>query len=294
MTLCLYFILSLEKNNRNAKLQVQPCSRPRQKFGLINTIFHLNLAVTFLLGLAFSASAQAPFEETSFVSPEIITGTDGTTFTQFEYLGIETQMMRDNRRGRNAQDLWKRQRAHKFEAKFTENLSIPVFVSADFGDSQTAERVAQPYLLIFGQVPTVLKVGVDSIMIQPGNAFWAGGQRRTILFHHDRFDSYYASGHAEELIFHEATHASLEPGRWDSADWIDAQNRDRGYISEYAETYPKREDFAESFLMYYAARIKSDRISSRVKSVIEATIPNRLRYFQSLVPPQIAGFYSVN
>ena len=137
---------------------------------------------------------------------------------------------------------------HEFKAAFTENLRISVYVSMHYRDSETAERVVRSFLLLFGQVPTVLKVGVSAIIVHPGDAFWAGGQKRTLVFHAARFDEHYASGHAEELIFHEATHASLEPGQWNSPEWRAAQNRDREFISSYAQRFPDREDFAESFL----------------------------------------------
>lgn len=250
-----------------------------------------------ILGLcplfASEVHADPPFDETYLVSAEIIRGTDGTTFIGSRYLGNVVQNMRDNRRGRRAPDLWKDENVHEFQASFAEGIDIPVYVSLDFGDQTRAELTAQPYLLIFGQLPTILKVGVDAIMIQPGDAFWAGGQRRTIVFHHGKFDRLYQSGHVEELIFHEATHASLEPGNWDSVEWTDAQRLDQAFISTYGERYPAREDFAESYLMYYASRIKSDRISSNLRAQIERTIPARIEYFEELVPLEFAEFYAL-
>ena len=77
---------------------------------------------------------------------------------------------------------------HEFKAAFTENLRISVYVSMHYRDSETAERVVRSFLLLFGQVPTVLKVGVSAIIVHPGDAFWAGGQKRTLVFHAARFD----------------------------------------------------------------------------------------------------------
>ena len=42
---------------------------------------------------------------------------------------------------------------------------------------------------------------------------------------------------------------------------------------------PDREDIAESYLLYFAVRYRSDRISSELKDTIESAIPNRLNYF---------------
>ncbi|MBK8292764.1 MAG: hypothetical protein IPK96_19345 [Flammeovirgaceae bacterium] len=66
-----------------------------------------------------------------------------------------------------------------------------------------------------------------------------------------------------------------------SAGWISAQESDGNFISTYALDNPKREDIAESFLLYLAVRHRSDRISQSLKSVTLQTIPNRIKYFDT-------------
>lgn len=64
--------------------------------------------------------------------------------------------------------------------------------------------------------------------------------------------------------------------------WLAAQAADGNFISTYARDNPDREDIAESFLPYLAARHRADRISEELARTIGTTIPNRMRYFDAL------------
>ena len=74
---------------------------------------------------------------------------------------------------------------------------------------------------------------------------------------------------------------SLDEYHAANGDWIKAQEEDCGFISDYAEEHPTREDISESYLPYFAVRYRSDRISVELKEKIESAIPNRIKYFDS-------------
>jgi hypothetical protein len=61
-----------------------------------------------------------------------------------------------------------------------------------------------------------------------------------------------------------------------------AQKSDNQFISTYAKDNPTREDIAESYLPYFAVRYRSDRISKSLVRKITQSIPNRIKYFDSL------------
>ena len=63
--------------------------------------------------------------------------------------------------------------------------------------------------------------------------------------------------------------------------WIDAQNKDNNFISEYAKEFPNREDIAESYLLYFALKHKREKLSDITIKKIENTIPNRIKYFEN-------------
>ena len=64
--------------------------------------------------------------------------------------------------------------------------------------------------------------------------------------------------------------------------WLAAQTADRNFISDYAKEYPETEDMAESFVPFFAAEYRADRIPSGMVDTIRGTIPNRIAYFKSL------------
>ena len=54
---------------------------------------------------------------------------------------------------------------------------------------------------------------------------------------------------------------------------------DGQFISEYAKDYPNREDVSESSVSWFAMRKRPDRQPARDVRITEATIPNRMDYF---------------
>jgi len=96
----------------------------------------------------------------------------------------------------------------------------------------------------------------------------------------------------EEVLFHEATHTSFDAEHANSAGWLAAQDADPNFISSYARDNPTREDVAESLLPWFALRHAGGLFPFQITS-IQATIPNRLAYFDALdfqlYEPSIAG-----
>ena len=84
-------------------------------------------------------------------------------------------------------------------------------------------------------------------------------------------------------MLHEAAHVSLDDRVEPDPEWVAAQKADGAYISKYAKSHPQREDVAESFLAYLAARYVPSRISRTWETTILQTIPNRIAYFDALL-----------
>lgn len=81
---------------------------------------------------------------------------------------------------------------------------------------------------------------------------------------------------------HEAAHTSLDGEHARNDRWQEAQRLDGHFISTYAEDNPRREDIAETFLLYLSIRHRADRITEELRTTVEATVPNRLKYFDSM------------
>ena len=84
-------------------------------------------------------------------------------------------------------------------------------------------------------------------------------------------------------MIHEASHISLDADYAAAPGWQEAQQNDPTFISTYARDNPTREDIAESFLPYVALRYRRDRISDDLTATFEATMPNRIQFFDSIV-----------
>ena len=195
-----------------------------------------------------------------------------------KYEGQKQREMFDRRR-----NSWIKNSAYIFNAIFSDGSNIEVQVNSEFSSSENAFNYAEKYSKVIGQLPNILRKDVRTVWIHKGkNPF--GGGNFNLLIHTDQGDEYISDGILEETLIHEASHTSLDwPGisknHGISKGWIEAQKADKGYISDYAEDYPNREDIAESFLPWVVVRYKADRIGEKHRNKIIKAIPNRLRYF---------------
>ena len=166
-----------------------------------------------------------------------------------------------------------------FNASFENSKDILINVNDEFKTDKKAKKQAIKWAKIYGQMPKFLKKNVKEITIHKGKAGWAGGQG-TIVIHTDYLTNENKK-YAEELMFHELTHASLDwwwGGSVNEKKWLNAVSTDKYYISEYAWELPGNEDLAETVLWWYASRCKVDRISKKNNEKVNKFLTNRFQY----------------
>ena len=166
-----------------------------------------------------------------------------------------------------------------FNATFENSKDILINVNDEFKTNKKAKKQAIKWAKIYGQMPKFLKKNVKEIFIHKGKVGWAGGQG-TIVIHTDYLTNENKK-YAEELMFHELTHASLDwwwGGSVNEKKWLNAVSTDKYYISEYAWELPGNEDLAETVLWWYASRCKVDRISKKNNEKINKFLTNRFKY----------------
>lgn len=232
--------------------------------------FFLIIALTCIC-----AEAKPPFGGTIFIDRDIITPDDPTAFESLTKSGRGQRSMFDRRVRKKVSA-----NAHLFIAKFDDGQTMEVQVNPEF-DSKQAFEEAKKYLRVIGQLPFTLRKDVKTVWIHKGKKGFGGGNQN-LLVHTDMGESYIAQGILAEAFIHEASHTSLDAYHANHKDWIAAQEKDPDFISGYAKNNPKREDIAESFLLYFALRYKPDRIDKKLKEKITNTIPNRVAYFDSI------------
>lgn len=216
-----------------------------------------------------------PFQGTIFLDPNIITSADPTAFTSISYSGQDKRKMYDRRVNKHI-----RVTPFLFHASYDDGLSIEFQINPEFQNVDDAKLVALKYAEVIGQLPTALRIDIKTATVHKGDELFGGGNN-DILIYTGQSLLYEKDGILEETLIHEASHTSLDSYHATSAGWVKAQKLDSAFISTYALDNPKREDIAETFLLYMAITYKSDRISASLKNKILETIPNRIAYFEN-------------
>ena len=222
-------------------------------------------------------TSSPPFSGTIFIDPDIITPDDPTTFISIIYTGIETRTMYDRRNGGG----WLSLKPYLFRAKYDDGLTIEVQVNPEYGSIENAQVQAEKYAPVIGRLTTELRKDVQTVWIHKGYESFGGGNNNLLIYPEWSITNYERQGILEETLVHEGAHSSLDAYHANDPDWLLAQKLDCNFISDYAKKHSVREDVAESYLPYLAIRYRSDRISAELKSKIESTIPNRIKYFDA-------------
>lgn len=214
-----------------------------------------------------------PYSGTAFLDPDIITASDPSNFVKSVYIGRGFRNMYDRR-----VDATIKVYAFLFKISYSNGSTIEAQVNPEFSNATNAGVEAQKYGWLVGQLPAVLRKNIKMLWIHKGDADF-GGAHNAIVIHTDRGAIY--GDYIEEILIHESAHTSLDPNHAAAPGWLQAQTLDGEFISDYASTYPDREDIAESFLTFFALRFKPGRISGTDATTIQQTIPNRMNYFDS-------------
>ncbi len=219
---------------------------------------------------------EPPFQGTAFIDPDLIVASDPSALLSLDHAGRGVRTMFDRR-----MDKFVPTDAYLFHATFEGEAVVEVQVNAEFGDAVLAERHAAFYARAIGQLPAGLRTRVETVWIHRGDMPFGGGNDN-ILIHTGKAAEYLRDGVLEEILMHEAAHTSLDPVHAAADAWLAAQAGDGGFISDYAREHPHREDVAESFGPFFALRHRPERILRGMAETIQATMPNRIDYFDRL------------
>ena len=227
------------------------------------------------IAAAPARSAEPPFSGTAFIAPELITSSSPSAARSIGYVGRRSRSIFDRR-----PDAFVTERVFEFKVAYKGSRSLLVRVNPEFGSRAKAQPQAERYARVVGQLPLVLRGGLRTITINKGDEDFGGGDR-DIVIHVGRTASYVKDGALEEILCHEVSHAVLDADHAASDGWLAAQKADPAFISTYARDNPTREDVAESFVPWLAARFAADRVDPAVIDEIEKAIPHRLEYFDA-------------
>ena len=226
---------------------------------------------------AAAIQQEPPYQSTIFNFRDAVNSSDPSVFVEITYSGRESRIMFDRR-----QDDWIQDTPHLFIARYSDDLSIEVQVNSEFTDLDIVREIASDYAWLVGQLPNVLRKGIETVWIHDGKYPFGGGNKN-LLIYIQQGKEYVSDKILEEALIHEASHTSLN---WpeslldhgQTTGWLTAQRSDKGFISTYAKQHPQREDIAESFLPWFVLRYRLDRISESDAEKISEAIPHRIKY----------------
>ncbi len=186
------------------------------------------------------------------------------------------------------------QEAFVFSADFTDGTAVEIFVDAEFGTAEEAEIEARRYTDRLGRLPTILRSGVNRLVVHKG------GERATafsdvglIVVYSGNATRRIETNDLEETLFHESVHAAWDKKYATSAEWQRAQMSDPGFATLYGKSNPELEDLAESALLAYAAIHQPDRLPDDEIRYLKQQIPNRILFIESLIPAGKPVIYPV-
>lgn len=216
---------------------------------------------------------------TVWITPDLLTSQDPTIFDSLSYSGQAMRQVYDRRVG------WTTINAFVFDAWYADGSAIEIVVNPEFGTPENAEVEADTYAPIVGRVPAALRANLVDVWIHRGDHAFGGGNYN-FLIHTDAGANLIANGFIEEVLVHEGGHTSLD-WQWDGGlvsedDWVQAQDADGAFVSQYAQDFPMREDVAESFSVWLIVRFRPHILPAEEVAAIEAQIPNRIAYFDGL------------
>ncbi|MEP3480051.1 MAG: hypothetical protein ABJZ55_12445 [Fuerstiella sp.] len=211
---------------------------------------------------------------------DIIRDSDPSCFLKLKYQGIRSEEMPDK-----TDDAELFQKAHVFTASYMDQAEITIAVDADFETAAQAKQEALRYASRIGKLPTVLRAGVQRIVIHKGNedatAFSDVG---LIVMYSANATKRISTHDLEETLFHESVHAAWDKKHAKSAEWKRAQMSDGTFATLYGKKKPEREDLAESALFAFAMIHHPDRIPLRDRKKLSTVIPARIDFVNQLIP----------
>jgi hypothetical protein len=223
------------------------------------------------------------FRGTVWEMPLLFKDQEKSAFSKLEYIGVGSRFTYDHQAYPNGYDY---RDNYLFVADYEPDYQIEFQFSSVFS-LEEAEELAALYSFEFGKMPKLTRKYLNSVSLFKA-PFAAGGGSGNIVIAVDPNNPIHNNPTFLEMVLHEASHASLDfpnpnhgpsqIGLLNEERWLDAAAKDNYFISPYAETFPIREDIAETVNVYLLYKYKAYMVDPDLIKMIERVIPNRIAY----------------
>lgn len=224
---------------------------------------------------------SSPLFINSIVSTDIdfIQSDDPDAFLSLSFVGRDRKEMPGSLDSEELID----EEAFIFEATFSNNKKLPIWLHSSFGTEEAAQEYAEKATGPLGKLPQFMRDRLDHVVIHKGD-HTAFGEHigHFFVLYSDNMDTRISNNDLEETVFHESVHASLDLDYAEGEEWISAQVQDCQFITHYAKDNFDGEDLAETAIFAYTMITNPGRLDSSTEDWIKLEIPNRLAFFRAL------------
>lgn len=235
-----------------------------------------------------SPSLDPPFGDTAGTVFDIITVSDPSAFTCLQYMGRGERQIWDKRvDGEPIVD------AFLFMARYSDGSNIEIGINPEFNSEDEARSEAMRYAIPLGQLPTVLRAGIERFSVHQGEKGYHAGTGQIVAYS-GTTDNRLSYNHLEETIFHESVHASWDSEHRLSEGWVEAQTMDGRFLTMYGQNSPDREDLAETALFAFAILHYPKRFPPFDTADTLEAVPNRMEYIGELLPVESPLIYEIH
>jgi len=170
-----------------------------------------------------------------------------------------------------------------FVLKYADDASVEVWAAPDLANAEKALHYTRLLGNALAKQPAAMRKLLHHVVIHKGDEVaFAEEQGRFFVLYSNNMDKRRATRDLEETVFHESVHAKLEAKHAKHEDWIQAQEKDSRFLTEYAQRLPEKEDLPESALFVYTLWKYPGRLSPDLEKLVRERIPHRLAYLSNL------------
>ncbi|MFP4846033.1 hypothetical protein [Winogradskyella sp. PE311] len=221
-----------------------------------------------------------PLFVNSIVSTNIdfIRDDDSDAFMNIQFIGQEDKEMPDSR----TDELFDTG-TYIFEVNFSNGEQIEIWAHSSFDSEVVAQEYANKLTGRLGKLPDFMRNELSHVVLHNGDAgAFAESESNFFVIYSINIDLRISNNDLEETVFHESVHATLDADYLLNSEWLQAQQTDDTFITEYARDNSDKEDLAESALFAYTMIKNPGRLPSNVETWITTNIPNRFAFFQTI------------
>jgi len=216
----------------------------------------------------------------SIVSTDIdfIRSDDPDSFLSLEYLGQDDKEMPDSQ----SSELFDTG-TYVFSSEFSNGYSVEIWAHSSFGSQSAAQEYVDKLVPRLGKLPDFMLETLHHVVLHNGNAgAFAESEANFFVVYSENMDTRIDNNDLEETVFHESVHATLDAIHLQSDDWMQSQLDDGVFITDYAASFPNKEDLAETALFVYTMQRYPGRLASDIEDWISTNIPNRKEYITAI------------